>query len=863
VTRIRTPDQRLRVFVSSTLGELAEERAAVRRAVTRLRLAPVMFEAGARPHPPRELYRAYLAQSHVFVGIYWQRYGWVAPGEDVSGLEDEYALSGDRPKLMYVKAPAPDREPRLTDLLERVKADDRASYRPFRTAEELEELVADDLAVLLTERFENALLPAATPAPEEHRPHATRGLPAPFTTMVGREREVEDVVGLLARPGVRLVTLTGPGGVGKSRVAIAAAERATALFPDGVTFVGLGGVRDAGLVVGAIAAALAIREAPDRTPLEAVIDHLRERRELLVLDNCEHVLAAGPRVSELLAACPGLRVLATSRAVLRLRGEHDVEVEPLPEDEAVRLFVERAEQVNPDFDASARAAVAEVCRRLDGLPLAIELAAARTRMLTPAALLARLTSRLALLTGGPRDLPERQQTLRAALDWDYDLLDGEERALFRRLAVCDGGAGFDAVEALAAAGGGLGVDPADAVESLVAKSLLHRDAASPEPRFAMLQTVREYALERLAESGERELAERAHADHFAGVVREVADGLIGPDSRRLMLRIDADRANIRAATAYASRSGDVGLEVALCARLAPYWLARAAFAEATQAVETAVAHSAGITVPDRVRVLVASAMLARARGDFETAHARIEAATAEAEATGNLPGLARAHRERGAIAYDEGDVAAAAAATERAYDAAVEVGDDDLVARSLNNLAVFAFVRGEHEKARDLYARSLRPFARTGDRLGIARALMNLGRLHLTTGDADRARVLSERALAMWWALGDEWDATDSLDDVALLRLESGDAVAAAEVFAAAAAMRDRLGARLPLSELGEYERRDARIAAALTVEENAAARARGAALDFAGAVRLALGEIPANTVLDVGDVDELAGSVG
>ncbi len=855
---IKTPDQRLRVFVSSTLRELADERDAVRRAVTRLRLAPVMFEAGARAHPPRELYRAYLEQSHVFVGVYWQQYGWVAPGETISGLDDEYRLSGDRPKLIYVKTPAPDREPRLGTLLESIKADDRASYRPFSTPEELEELVADDLAVLLTEGFENAYAaPAADEPATPHRP----GLPEPFTALVGREREVADVVELLGRNGVRLVTLTGPGGVGKSRVAIEVAHRAGELFPDGVTFVSLGGVRDAGLVIGAVASALTVREAPDRTPLEAVIDRLRERRELLVLDNCEHVLAAGPRVSELLAACPGLRVLATSRAVLRLRGEHDVEVNPLPVDEAVRLFVDRAEQVNPNLALTPETAdaVAEVCRRLDGLPLAIELAAARTRMLTPAALLSRLTSRLALLTSGPRDLPERQQTLRAALDWDYDLLDGEERALFRRLAVFDGGCTFDAAEALAAAGGGLGLDVIDGLDSLVSKSLLHRDQGAAEPRFAMLQTLREYALERLAESGERALSEQAHAAYFRTLVNEVAAALVGPEGRRAMLRVDADRANVRAALAYAAASGDTAMEVELCAQLTPYWLARAAFAEARQAVESALAHSAGQTSPDRVRVLVAAAVLARIRADFDAARAYVDEATAEAGAVGDPAFLARAYRERGAIAYDEGDVDAAVAATERSHACAVEAADDDLTARALNNLAVFAYVQERFADARDLYAASLRPFAKTGDRLGIARALMNLGRLHLTVGELAKATVLSERALAMWSALGDEWDATDSLDDVAVIALESGDATRAAAVFAAAQAMRDRLGARLPMSELPEYERRAAAIEAALPPEDYAAARAHGAALDFAGTVRLALGDLPPNSVLDLTDVEGLA----
>jgi predicted ATPase len=822
----------LRVYLSATDDELAAERAAVHRAVRRLHLA-----------------EGTLDQAHVVVGVYWR--------EHAPALDRDYATSGDRPRLIYVKSAREDRDPALAALLDRIKSDDRASYRPFGTDAELEELVADDLAVLLTEGFENALLPASPAAPDDTG-EAT--LPEPFTALVGREREVGDVLELLGRNGVRLVTLTGPGGVGKSRVAIEVAKRAAPLFGDGVTFAGLGGIKDAALVVGVVATALRVREAPDRTPLEAVIDRLREKHALLVLDNCEHVLAAGPRISELLAACPGLRVLATSRAVLRLRGEHDVEIEPLREVDAVRLFVERAGQVNPNLRLTpeATAAVAEVCRRLDGLPLAIELAAARTRMLTPAALLARLTSRLALLTSGPRDLPERQQTLRAALDWDYDLLDGEERALFRRLAVCDGGCGFDAAEAIGTACGGLGIDVADGLDSLVAKSLLHRGATAYEPRFAMLQTVREYALERLGESGERDLAEAAHAEYYARFVRDVAGGLNGPESRRIMLRIDADRANVRAALAYASATGDVRLEVALCAVLTPYWLARAAFAEATQAVETALAHSASKQVPERVRVLIASAAMARNRGDRDLARARVEEARQEAESAGNVAGLARAWREAGAVAYDAGDVPGAVTATERAYEFAKQAGDDDLVARSLNNLAVFAYIERDYERAARLYGETLGPFARTGDRIGIARALMNLGRLHLTTGDTARATTLAERALALWWALGDEWDATDSLDDLAVLILRAGDATRAAEVFAASAAMRDRLGARLPQSEMAEYERRQAEIAAALPPAAHRAAAERGGALDFAGVVRLALGDVPENTVLDLTDVTEL-----
>ena len=320
---ISTPDRRVRVFVSSTLEELAEERQAVRAAITRLRLTPVMFELGARPHPPRELYRAYLAQSDVFLGIYWRRYGWVAPGESVSGLEDEYLLSGDRPKLIYVKA-ATDREPRLVGLLDRLKADDRAAYKSFESAEELAELVADDVAVLLTERFTR---------PIRTSPQGLRAarLPVPPTAIVGREAEAEALGALLTDPAVRLVTLVGPGGIGKTRLALEVAAELTppnAQAFDGVWFIDLAPLTDPEQVPGAVGAALGIRPEGGRV-LDLLAERLQDRRVLLVLDNFEQVLGAAPVLAELLAACPEVTVLVTSRTVLRLRGEREVPVAPL------------------------------------------------------------------------------------------------------------------------------------------------------------------------------------------------------------------------------------------------------------------------------------------------------------------------------------------------------------------------------------------------------------------------------------------------------------------------------------------------------------------------------------------------------
>ena len=456
---VRTPDQRVRVFVSSTLRELEVERRAVRDAVTRLRLVPVMFELGARPHPPREVYRAYLAQSQVFVGVYWQSYGWVAPGEQVSGLEDEYLLSVELPRLIYVKSPAPEREPRLEQMLARIQDDGDITYQRFSEAAELQRLVENDLAVLLSERFEMAQARdgAAAGAPR------AGDLPVPATPLVGRDQETAAVADLVLGEGVRLVTLTGPGGVGKSRLAVAVADRLGSGFGDGVRFVELASVTSADLVPAAIAAGLGLSTSGGRL-LTDVVSYLGPKRVLLVLDNFEQVTRAAPLVADLLGAAPGLVVLVTSRTVLRLSGEHEFPVPPLPVPPAgagpdegdarqyasVRLFVERAHAAAPGFELTSgnAAAVTEICRRLDGLPLAIELAAARVRLLPPAALLARLDDRMGVLTGGARDLPERQRTLKNTLDWSYGLLSPGEQALFARLGVFAGTFGLPAAEAV-------------------------------------------------------------------------------------------------------------------------------------------------------------------------------------------------------------------------------------------------------------------------------------------------------------------------------------------------------------------------------------------------------------------------------
>jgi predicted ATPase len=530
---IRTPDQRLRVFVSSTLAELAEERAAVARAISALRLTPVMFELGARPHPPRELYRAYLAQSDIFIGLYWQRYGWIGPGMDISGLEDEFRLSHSIPRLLYVKTPAPEQEPRLAAMIGELQKEGTDSYRSFRSPRELGRLVRDDLALLLSERFTtaggSADPPASSTADTDRR--SERSLPLTSTSLIGREHDIAEVSELLQKPGVRLVTLTGPGGIGKTRLAIAVGEQLDDRYPHGTVFVALAAIAQPELVLPRIANAVGATVEGARGPLDVLVEHFADTPTLLVLDNLEQVVGVAPELDQLLARCPGLDILATSRTVLRVRAEREYPVAPLtvpafsesPPMEAlaslpaVRLFVDRAQAVRYDFaltDDNALA-VAEICRRLDGLPLAIELAAARTRLLEPNALLARLGNRLDALGTGPVDLPERQRTLRATVEWSVGLLEDAERHMLDTLSVFAGGWTVDA----AARVSDLTEDAAlDLLDALAGHSLVQVDATDAGPRFHMLEAVRELAAERLAARADRADVERRHAHYFRSLV---------------------------------------------------------------------------------------------------------------------------------------------------------------------------------------------------------------------------------------------------------------------------------------------------------------------------------------------------------
>ncbi len=466
-------------------------------------------------------------------------------------------------------------------------------------------------------------------------------LPTPLTRLIAREQEMLAAHQLLRRADVRLLTLVGPGGTGKTRLGLEVAATLADHFPDGVVFVNLVPLRDPGLLIPTIADALGVREQGGRTALERLKEALRARHVLLVLDNFEQIISAAVLVAELLSACPGLKALVTSRELLRVRGEQAFPVSPLSVPDvryatsgervsqyaAVQLFIERALAVRPDFAVTNQnaAAVAELCQRLDGLPLAIELAAARSTLFAPEALLARLGSRLKLLTGGSRDLPARQQTLRNTIAWSYDLLTDAEQKLFRRLTAFVGGRSMPAVEAVCAAGGDLDLDVVDGLSSLVDKSLLLHDVATGEPWFLMLETIWEYGLEQLERSGEAEATRRAHAGYYLQLVEQAEPHLWGAGQDQWLSRLEQEHDNLRAALAWYTTQ-DEGVEPALrmAGLLWRFWEMRGHWTEGQQWLEQALSRRLQASPSVRWVALHGAGNLALARGEYARAMAYYE-----------------------------------------------------------------------------------------------------------------------------------------------------------------------------------------------------------------------------------------------
>jgi len=765
---IRTPDQRVRVFVSSTLDEVAAERAAAREAITQLRLTPILFEAGARPYPPRELYRAYLAQSDIFVGIYWQRYGWVAPTMQVSGLEDEYQLAGEKPKLIYVKTPAPEREPRLQALLDRIRAEDAASYQKFATPDELRERITNDLAQLLTEHFTG---PPVTEVPARLAP-----LPMPRSPLIDREQEVALVRDLLQREDVGPVTLTGPGGVGKTRLAIQVAADLTSQFADGVAFISLAALKDPQLVEPTVARALGVSEANGQAIDERLLAYLRPRELLLLLDNTEQLLSAAPLATQLLDAAPRLKVLVTSREPLRVRDERVVPVLPLalPDAEqlpdlatlaqvpAVALFVERVREVQPTFALTAAnaQAIAEICWRLDGLPLALELAAARSNVLPPAALLARLEHRLPLLTHGARDVPERQQTLRNTIAWSYDLLDEGDKALFRRLSAFAGGFTLEAVEAACVFDATANVSSSEGDEGavleqlgqLLDKSLVQaQQGTGGEPRFTMLETIHEYAQEQLEASGEAASVQERHADYFLRLALEAEPHMFGPEREVWMERLEREEANLRAALAWSKADGNaVHTGLRLVGALSMYWFLHDDVREGRTWLEAMLQRTDGTDrSAARGSALLGAGWLAWIEGDYEAASPRTEESLSIARELGDNRAIGYAEELLGLVRMGQRNGAEARPLLEESRTIFKDLGDVWYEAMVLYYLGMATYFSGDRAGARTHFEESLQLFQEQGDVFGVTLLVSALEVVGLPQGDEEKARSLYEQRLLL------------------------------------------------------------------------------------------------------------------
>ncbi|WP_308492898.1 ATP-binding protein [Microbacterium terrisoli] len=852
---IRTPDQRIRVFVSSTLHELANERVAARAAIERMRLAPVMFELGARPHPPRSLYRAYLDQSDVFVGIYADSYGWVAPGEEISGLEDEYVLAPPAmPKLIYVRR-SQQREDRLAQLIERIQRDDTVAYLPFDDASQLEEQIAADLSSLLAERFEQSRRTTDEPEPASTDPLLSR-VPVPYTTTIGREDDIAAVREMLTSTRNRTVSLIGPGGVGKSRLAIEVARSAQDLFPDGVYFVPLEGVFEAELLLPTIAHALGVRDNGEAALEERISRALADRRVLVVLDNFEQIVDAAPVLVQLYSVAASAQFLVTSRIVLRIRGEqvHEVRALPVPEasgtlerardSAACALFVDRARAADATFALTEENAadVVAICRALEGLPLAIELAAAKARLLTPHGIAERLDQSLPLLTAAVRDLPERHRTMRATIEWSVSLLAPDDRELLESLGVFGRRFTLDAVEALSVGRPWEG-RVIEGLAVLVDGSLVRQTDLGGRSVYSLLTIMREYAIGRLKDRGEIAAMRLAYADHYAALVRRLAPGLRGSAQADAVAELGLELPNLRGAIRHLVFTDRLDDAADFAWSLLIYWWIAGFLAEVRVWMLELLGKDKPITAHSR-----AVAWFFALWGQMWQNPSQ--------EAVAGLAECARLFTESGD--EDAAAMAEAARATARVQlpDPDLETAETELLAaferlEGLDNtwaqgitqvsLGRLAWVRGSLDDALSHFNRAIDLAKACGDLFTLSVAGNQTGRLLLAQRDADAAEQVFDGTLLDSVHLHFDEGVAYGLEGMSGVAALRDDPERAGLLSAAAAAIRHRIG----IFDVDAFT-----VHLALLDEQRAAhpaafesAAQRGAELTLAEAVALALPE--------------------
>lgn len=617
---IKTPDQRVRVFISSTINELADERKAAREAIGNLRLIPVFFEAGARPHPPRDLYSAYLEQSHIFLGIYWNSYGWVAPGAEISGLEDEYRLCGNKkPKLIYVKK-SDERQPQLNDLLSDIEKSETACYQFFSDAAELKKLIENDLSVLMSEIFENALLDQQQVAETgssaiDIKHHQLFELPLIKSEIYGRDEDLQKVSELLLKKEVSLITLLGAGGTGKTTLSIHVGHKLKDDFKDGVAFIPLAPVTDSKLVASTLAEIIGVVDSGKQPIEQTIIDFLSDKNFLLVIDNFEQVVDASKFMSDIITRCRDVKILVTSRTSLHIRNEriYNLNTLSLPDENkkitpdelrsfsATQLFVERALEVNPrlQFTKENTEAIIEICQRMDGLPLAIELAAARTKFFQPAALMSRIEKTLDLVSKGHKDLPERQQTLRGAIEWSYNLLEEETKKVFRQLGAFKRSWTMEAADLVINDGS---TDVEEMMERLLDVSLIKPVLVShsAEPRFNMLQTVHEYAKEMLQQAPEAMETKLRYANYFYELCKESEWQLWTSNSEPWLDKLEYEYQNIRASFYIFIETKDYEKAWSIFYFMVPYWTMRGGYSEGMEWVKDAGINNPELQQSERI-----------------------------------------------------------------------------------------------------------------------------------------------------------------------------------------------------------------------------------------------------------------------